>query len=1331
MDLHDNIKSVILAEPTTLVLLGLGLYLLIIVVVAALGAAVVWVLYLTRKAKKEAPQTTPPSPQPISKSCPKCGAPMPPESPEGLCPRCLIALNLATQTDIPGEPGTVKAPPAPPAPIADVAKLFPQLEILECLGRGGMGAVYKARQPRLDRIVALKILSPEKQGNQKFGERFEREARALAKLHHPNIVTVYDFGETQGNFYLLMEFVDGLTLRQLIQGRKLSPAEALAIVPKICEALQYAHEQGIVHRDIKPENILMDKDGRVKIADFGIAKILGDNGSANLTAEQVIGTPHYMSPEQIEKPQSVDHRADIYSLGVVFYEMLTGELPLGKFQPPSKKVHIDVRLDEIVLRTLEKEPERRYQQASEVKTHVETIAASPTVGGFVPALPVQKPDHFWRRFAVVVLALIAIPFLLAIIGFFAAVAIPAFVHGRQRALELRQQEAEREAEREELTSFYIGQTWFPQGDSIEITSVEGTEDQMTVKGHYNLVSHDTASLALNLTSTNSTGFSDGTNQSITISKGSGDFEVTHPHLVVGLPHISMYADGHAFASIYFGTKEEAAEESKTSWITNGTWASVETWSPTLAPGEKPDLQTIMNSAKGLMNEGSYEEALQRYLWYFDHSRGDTGQRGVRVSFALSDWVELGRRYPKAKQALIEIRDADARQFSEGDGYGDLFQEIAGINSYLSDDDATVALFKTIEKRDPKLAGDCFFYVKDLLVQGGDYATCRKYLGDPQTAFERIRQMWQQMKQFEQQGEKRAEDQKERFQAMAKTNSLYAHIPLLPTPPLFADNNFVQQTRQLIEILVATGSKSDAENIQKQALAILDDPRLATAVADADEKVIRPSSPGENSTIINTNHPQVVSVWPPNGAADADTHQDLRIRFDQPMNPNVITINWLSGGFTANGEPHYDAAQNEFVIPIQLLAGKTNVIQVNWSGSGFRNRNSIPADVFKWRFTTRPLATKLDAPRPRVVDVSPRPGETMPVLTMLELTFDQPMTLDRGLPYLRGTGAAFLPGIISYIRCDSSGRRLTIPLLMPPDNETKLTLEGFYSADGAASDPVVVRCEIGTNNYSSAQLNDISAAAKDARLAQLLSSMQAARARLTSGTETVTWISLSQTKDSLRGITVYPATFRWQGTNQFYEDISDIMGGKAFILGTDGKSCWMYSDDDYSGRRFDSNPVESVADMYGSVADPFNLAHNSVQSAISKGKLIYDGQAQLDGRACYCVKSWLVEQTGNEYFPANASRCEWWIDSESYLPVQVVRDGPDYRQIYKFHYAGLNQPLPITAFQPPDTEGARPVDWHHLGTDETRFFTIKDGNDGQMSGRSGKRGPNSSTSSGLN
>ncbi|MGC3959422.1 MAG: serine/threonine-protein kinase [Verrucomicrobiota bacterium] len=313
--------------------------------------------------------------------CPHCGKPVPVTALGGICPECLIKAGAA-DTGESGPDGTVVIKPPQPAPaIAEIAPYFPQLEIIRCLGRGGMGAVYQARQPGLDRFVALKILSRKRDSgvpDTEFAERFQREARALARLSHPSIVAVYDFGAAGGFHFLLMEFVDGLTLRQLLQTKKLSPEEALSIVPKICEALQFAHEQGIVHRDIKPENILLDKQGRVKIADFGIAKILGDETPArNLTgAKEVIGTPHYMAPEQVEQPATVDHRADIYSLGVVFYEMLTGELPLGKFSVPSQKVQVDVRLDEVVLHALEKEPARRYQHASEVKTDVETIAAT-------------------------------------------------------------------------------------------------------------------------------------------------------------------------------------------------------------------------------------------------------------------------------------------------------------------------------------------------------------------------------------------------------------------------------------------------------------------------------------------------------------------------------------------------------------------------------------------------------------------------------------------------------------------------------------------------------------------------------------------------------------------------------------------------------------------------------------------------------------------------------------------------------------------------------------------------------------------------------------------
>ncbi len=276
--------------------------------------------------------------------------------------------------------GEIPGTPQPPVSPEELAPHFPQIEILECLGRGGMGVVYKARQKSLNRLVALKLLAPERVTDARFAERFTREAHALAALNHPHIVTVYDFGQAGGYYFLLMEFVDGVNLRQLLQAKKLTQEEALAIIPPLCDALQYAHEHGIVHRDIKPANLLLDKSGRVKIADFGIAKMVGDNSSIGLTESQPVGTPQYMAPEQKEH-RVTDHRADIYSLGVVLYEMLTGELPTDKLQTPSRKVQIDVRLDTIVLRALEKTPELRYQTAVELRTQVETLVAE---NGFVP-----------------------------------------------------------------------------------------------------------------------------------------------------------------------------------------------------------------------------------------------------------------------------------------------------------------------------------------------------------------------------------------------------------------------------------------------------------------------------------------------------------------------------------------------------------------------------------------------------------------------------------------------------------------------------------------------------------------------------------------------------------------------------------------------------------------------------------------------------------------------------------------------------------------------------------------------------------------------------------
>ncbi len=309
--------------------------------------------------------------------CPQCGKPLASELPGSACPQCLMALamnggtNAATAAAYPGALDQGHVPP-----IETLVSEFPNLEIQHLIGHGGMGAVYQARQINLDRVVALKILSPRLSCDPAFAERFLREARTLAKLAHPNIVTIFDFGRAGSYYYLTMEFVDGVNLRDTISAKLLTTTEALAIVPQVCEALQYAHDHGVVHRDIKPENILIAKNGNLKIADFGLAKLLqATSDDFTLTGTcQVLGTRNYMAPEQIESPERVDHRADLYSLGVVFYELLTGELPLGRFSLPSEKsACVSNLLDDVVMRTLQKDPDRRYQQASQIKTACKSI----------------------------------------------------------------------------------------------------------------------------------------------------------------------------------------------------------------------------------------------------------------------------------------------------------------------------------------------------------------------------------------------------------------------------------------------------------------------------------------------------------------------------------------------------------------------------------------------------------------------------------------------------------------------------------------------------------------------------------------------------------------------------------------------------------------------------------------------------------------------------------------------------------------------------------------------------------------------------------------------
>jgi len=269
---------------------------------------------------------------------------------------------------------TQSSPDSAAPQATELESLFPGYAIEGLIATGGMGAVYRAVQMSLDRKVAIKVLPGKYTRDASFRAIFESEAKVMARLNHPNLVGVYDFGEVAGMLYLVMEYVPGGSLFHTANGKAVDPGEVIRLICDICDGLAHAHGNGIVHRDIKPSNILLDLNCRPKIGDFGLArpvgKMIDDSGD-------IYGTPHYTAPEVIASPQSVDHRADIYSVGVMLHELLTGRLPADDPRAASAIVHCDPRFDAIIRRATDRNPAHRYSSATQIADELRTIATKP------------------------------------------------------------------------------------------------------------------------------------------------------------------------------------------------------------------------------------------------------------------------------------------------------------------------------------------------------------------------------------------------------------------------------------------------------------------------------------------------------------------------------------------------------------------------------------------------------------------------------------------------------------------------------------------------------------------------------------------------------------------------------------------------------------------------------------------------------------------------------------------------------------------------------------------------------------------------------------------
>jgi serine/threonine protein kinase len=265
-------------------------------------------------------------------------------------------------------------------PLASQLGDIPGYEILNFIAHGGMGAVYFARQKSENRVVAVKIARPKKWRGRTYAALIAHEAFVMSKLDHKNIVKVYDTGRSDDLVWMAMEFVKGITVRHLLRTRPISPFFTLSLSKQLCHALRHAHTHGVIHHDLKPGNVLIDTNNQAKIIDFGIAKVRDFSYTITRPGE-MLGTPHYMAPEQLLHPRDCDYRIDIYALGVMMYQLITGELPFADNEqkealPPSHYVNVGTEVDRIILRCLERNPGDRWQSAGDLLMQLHNLKMS-------------------------------------------------------------------------------------------------------------------------------------------------------------------------------------------------------------------------------------------------------------------------------------------------------------------------------------------------------------------------------------------------------------------------------------------------------------------------------------------------------------------------------------------------------------------------------------------------------------------------------------------------------------------------------------------------------------------------------------------------------------------------------------------------------------------------------------------------------------------------------------------------------------------------------------------------------------------------------------------
>jgi hypothetical protein len=532
--------------------------------------------------------------------------------------------------------------------------------------------------------------------------------------------------------------------------------------------------------------------------------------------------------------------------------------------------------------------------------------------------------------------------------------------------------------------------------------------------------------------------------------------------------------------------------------------------------------------------------------------------------------------------------------------------------------------------------------------------------------------------------------------------------------------------------------------------------------------LSPEQAAAASEAQDTARPQIVSVWPADGSRDVPADCELRIAFNQPMDPMSFKLNWNSGGFIECGEARYDSNRFEFVFPVRLASGTNHQIFVNspllgltmraqsrqqFPMEGFHSRDYRQAAFFVWQFRTRAAPAPPPAAAPKAVSLAPASGGSGTLLTFIKVQFDQPMMPPpEGLPWLGSqTNIWKQAGLIPYVTYNPSNYSFRMPVLLPPRSDVRFrvaghifqvprlltppghvrfTLDGFRSAAGVAATPVPVEYRVLEVGASDEELAKAEKNARDEQLLALLRAMKQRRAAIRSLAERVQILQYGRHEGLFAGMDSQSASFQMQLPDRFYGDVSEIMlSCRVFRIGCDGHDWWFHCQPAGS-HELVVCPADQMHIRELSFADPFDLLSRSVAQAASEMHLRYAGRTNVAGMAYHLVESWQAEAIGSAVVVGSLR--QWWIDARTLLPAELVQFSSDGIWRTRLLYDAINTPVSAAVFAVPRIAGvvAGPPD--PLDTNYTqRLVIIRDGADGRMSERWGQKGPKGISSGGLN